>query len=231
MKIAVISDIHGNKPALDNVLSDINYIGADKIFVLGDLAMGGYDPNYTIEKIFSLENAEIIQGNTDKMIVNYPVPVSNPLMENALKKDVEEITDKNKNLLANLEENKIIQISGIKIQICHGSPRNQEENIFPDTPLETVEEIVSKTDAGIIFCGHTHIPCGFSLNSGKTLVNAGSIGRPMTEDRVPVYLLFQISSNGEFSFEYRKVKYDNKKVSEIMAKRLGEEFSRLYLRR
>ena len=67
MKIACISDIHGNKLALDNVLSDIQKNGADKIFILGDLAMGGYDPNYTIEKLFSLDNTEIIQGNTDKL--------------------------------------------------------------------------------------------------------------------------------------------------------------------
>ena len=102
MKIAIISDIHGNKIALDNVLSSIEQSGVDKIFVLGDLAMGGYDPNYTIEKLFQLketmgDNFEIIQGNTDKLIVNFTKEFydnfydKNPLMFSALALDDVEI--------------------------------------------------------------------------------------------------------------------------------------------
>lgn len=238
MKIACISDIHGNKLALDSVLENIKLNGADKIFVLGDLAMGGYDPNYTIEKIFSLKDVEIIQGNTDKLIVDFNEPlfndmkVKNPLMAGALNLDVKEITEENKEKLKNLPVNKIVEIENVKIELCHGSPRRQDENIFPDTPIETVEEAVSKTPADIILCGHTHIPCGFSLNSGKTVVNVGSVGRSMTSDKTPYYLLITVNSKGEFSFEHKKVIYDNKKVSEIIKQRKFEnslEFSKLYI--
>lgn len=238
MKIAVMSDIHGNKLALDCVLSDIKKENADKIFILGDIAMGGYDPNYTIEKVFSLENKEIIQGNTDKLIVDYNDELfnsmyqTNPLMAGALRLDNKEITPSNKELLRNLEVNKILNINGIKIQLVHGSPRRQDENIYPDTFVETVEEAVKDSKAEIIFAGHTHIPCGFSLNSGKTVINAGSVGRPMTQDRTPVYVLMTINSDGSFCFEHKKVKYDNKKVSEIIKNRAfkeSTEFSKLYL--
>ena len=238
MKIACISDIHGNKIALDNVLDDIKKEGADKILVLGDLAMGGYDPNYTIEKIFSLENVDIIQGNTDKLIVNYSDEMynsmhpKNPLMAGALKLDVVEIKEKNKELLKNLPENKVVDIDGIKILMAHGSPRRQDENIFADTPLNEVEEMVKNSPCDLIFVGHTHIPCGFSLESGKTVVNVGSVGRSMTEDKMPIYLLMTVNSDGSFSFEHKKVKYDNKKVAEIIKNRNFEEsldFSKLYL--
>lgn len=238
MKIACISDIHGNKLALDNVLEDIKKEGATKILVLGDLAMGGYDPNYTIEKIFSLENVDIIQGNTDKLIVNYSDEMynsmhpKNPLMAGALKLDVVEIKEKNKELLKNLPENKVVDIDGIKILMAHGSPRRQDENIFADTPLNEVEEMVKKSPCDLIFVGHTHIPCGFSLESGKTVVNVGSVGRSMTEDKMPIYLLMTVNSDGSFSFEHKKVKYDNKKVAEIIKNRNFEEsldFSKLYL--
>ena len=65
MKIAVISDIHANKDAFDNVLSDIESFNPDKIFCLGDLILAGYNPNYICQKIFELkekykENFEII---------------------------------------------------------------------------------------------------------------------------------------------------------------------------
>lgn len=238
MKIACISDIHGNKLALDNVLEDIKKEGATKILVLGDLAMGGYDPNYTIEKIFSLENVDIIQGNTDKLIVNYSDEMynsmhpKNPLMAGALKLDVVEIKEKNKELLKNSPENKVVDIDGIKILMAHGSPRRQDENIFADTPLNEVEEMVKNSPCDLIFVGHTHIPCGFSLESGKTVVNVGSVGRSMTEDKMPIYLLMTVNSDGSFSFEHKKVKYDNKKVAEIIKNRNFEEsldFSKLYL--
>lgn len=238
MKIACISDIHGNKLALDSVLEDIKKEGAARILVLGDLAMGGYDPNYTIEKIFSLENCEIIQGNTDKLIVNYTDEMynlmypKNPLMAGALKLDVVEIKKENKELLKNLPENKTVDIEGIKIQMVHGSPRRQDENIFPDTKISEVEEMVKTSPCDLIFAGHTHIPCGFSLDSGKTVINVGSIGRSMTEDKMPIYLLMTVNSDGSFSFEHKKVKYDNKKVAEIIKNRNFKEsldFSKLYL--
>lgn len=238
MKIACISDIHGNKIALDNVLDDIKKEGADKILVLGDLAMGGYDPNYTIEKIFSIENVEIIQGNTDKLIVNYSDEMynsmypKNPPMAGALKLDVAEIKNENKELLKNLPENKMVDIEGIKILMAHGSPRKQDENIFPDIPINEVEEMVKNSPCDLIFVGHTHIPCGFSLESGKTVVNVGSVGRSMTKDKMPIYLLMTVNSDGSFSFEHKKVKYDNKKVAEIIKNRNFKEsldFSKLYL--
>ena len=148
MKIACISDIHGNKEALDNVLYDINKKGANITFCLGDIAMGGYDPNYTIEKLFSYKNIDIIQGNTDKLIANYSDDIfnnlskSNPLMASALKLDVSEIKESNKKLLSNLCEQKTVKIGGEKILLCHGSPRRQDENIYPDTNLDELENIV-----------------------------------------------------------------------------------------
>lgn len=243
MKIAVISDVHGNKSALDKVLDDIKQKKADKIYCLGDIAMGGYDPNYTIDKLFELKNKmnddfEIIQGNTDKLIVDYNDTLyekmlkANPLMAQALNLDVKIIDDYKKRLLSNLNIDKILTVNGVKIHLVHGSPRKQDENIFPDTPSSEVEKMVETSPADVILCGHTHIPCGFSLNSGKTVVNAGSIGRSMTKDKMPVYLLMTIDSNGAYSFEHIKVKYDNKQTAQLIKERnfeLSEEFSKLYL--
>lgn len=243
MKIAVISDVHGNKSALDKVLDDIKQKKADKIYCLGDIAMGGYDPNYTIDKLFELkkemnDDFEIIQGNTDKLIVDYNDTLyekmlkTNPLMAQALNLDVKIINDDKKRLLSNLNIDKILTVNGVKIHLVHGSPRKQDENIFPDTPSSEVEKMVETSPADVILCGHTHIPCGFSLNSGKTVVNAGSIGRSMTKDKMPVYLLMTINSNGAYSFEHIKVKYDNKQTAQLIKERnfeLSEEFSKLYL--
>lgn len=244
MKIAVLSDIHGNKLALDEVLADIKNNNADMIFILGDIAMGGYDPNYTIEKLFSLqkemgENFKMIQGNTDKLIIDFSdtlfekMHAANPLMAEALQLDDKEIKKENKEKLKTLPVNLSVNIEGVKILLTHGSPRRQDENIYPDTSPNELENIVKDVKEDIILCGHTHIPCGFSLNSGKTVINAGSIGRSMTKDKMPVYLMITINSDSECLFEHRIVKYDNRKAAEFIKSRnfaSSEKFSKLYLK-
>ena len=63
--------------------------------------------------------------------------------------------------------------------------------------------------ADLILCGHTHIPCGYSLSNGKTVINVGSVGRSMTKDKMPVYLQLTVDKNGKFFVEHKIVKYDN----------------------
>ena len=225
MKIAIISDIHGNSLALDGVLNKIEELGADKIFCLGDLAMAGFDPNYTIEKIASLKNATAIQGNTDKMIVHYSdelferILAAFPAMAYALQDDMKIITGENVEYLKSLPENLEVTENSVKICLCHGSPRKQDENIFPDIPLDVLEEMVASTDAAVIFCGHTHIPCGFQLVSGKTVVNVGSAGRPMQENKVPVFAFMEIFEDGTFEITHHFAPYDNQAAYEKVVAR------------
>lgn len=225
MKIAVISDIHANTSALEAALDKIKSLKTDKIFCLGDILMAGYDPNGTAKIITELDNLEIIQGNTDKMVACF----SEELLEKAKKKsscmgyaledDLKIIDEKYKDFVRNLPESKYIEINGLKIQLVHGSPRQQDENIYPNLALEDVEKMVENSSADLILCGHTHIPCGYSLESGKTVVNVGSIGRSMTEDKMPYWAMLDIDDNGTFQIEHTSVKYDNKKVSEYIKNR------------
>lgn len=238
MKIAVISDIHANTLALEAVLEQIDSIGVDKIFCLGDIIMAGYDPNGTAEKILNLKNLEIIQGNTDKMVACYSEELFEkaknkfPCMGYALREDIK-ITDKKYiDFVKNLPENKYIEINGLKIQLVHGSSRFQDENIYPDMPPEKVEEMVKNSEASLILCGHTHLPCGYSLKSGKTVVNAGSVGRSMTDDKMPYWALLAVNSDGTFQIEHKTAKYDNEKVSNLIKQRgflHSDELAKMYL--
>ena len=218
-KIAVISDIHANKLAYDAVMEDINKFNPDKIFCLGDLILAGYNPNYVVSKIIELKNNlknnfEIIQGNTDKMVafcnsdMIEKTKSAFPCMGYSLEEDVK-ITDKDYiEFVKNLPEKKSVNINGLKIELVHGSPRNQSENIYPNLDPDEVEKMVESSNAELILCGHTHIPCGYSLNSGKTVINVGSAGRSMTSDKMPVYLQLTIDDNGQFYSEHKIIKYD-----------------------
>ena len=239
MKIAVISDIHANTLALEAVLNQINSLGADKIFCLGDILMAGYDPNGTAKTILELDNLEIIQGNTDKMVACFSQELLEkaknkfPCMGYALEDDLKIIDEKYKDFVRNLPENRYIEINGLKIQLVHGSPRQQDENIYPNLALDDVEKMVENSNADLILCGHTHIPCGYSLNSGKTVVNVGSVGRSMTEDKMPYWAMLEINDNGKFQIEHKSVNYDNVKVSELIKNRNfrhSDDLAKMYIR-
>lgn len=226
MKVAVISDIHGNMQALDAVLNDIRTENCERIFCLGDLAMAGPEPTNaieTIKKLYENKNLELIQGNTDEMIGEYEkfgekVKSAFPIMGNALENDVKIIPENLKKFLKELPKQKELTINSVKILLVHGSPRKNDENIFPDLPIEDVEQMVADTDADLILCGHTHVPCGYQTRNKQTIVNDGSVGRPFTQDPKACYAIIDFS-NGAFEIKHKFIDYDREKASEILSKR------------
>ena len=227
MKVAIISDIHGNMQALDAVLDDIKKENCDKIYCLGDLAMAGPEPVKTIEKIKSLiDLGEVIsiQGNTDEMISDCSgLMISKtkqafPLMGEALEDDCKLISTSQKEFLASLPAQLSLDINGVKTLLVHGSPRKNNENIFPDLPIKEVEEMVDSADADLIFCGHTHEPCGYQTNSKKTVVNVGSVGRPFTQNPQSCYVIATFG-NASFDLKHKLISYDNQMAAELLSKR------------
>lgn len=228
MKIAVISDIHGNMEALNAVLDNIKNENCEKIFCLGDLSMAGPEPSLTLNKIKELskdDNFILIQGNTDEMLGNFSQEIvddlkqMNQIMANAYLADIEELSEEDKSFLANLDKTREVTINGINFLLVHGSPRKNNENIFPDLPIEEVEEIIKSTDADVILCGHTHLPCGYQTNTNQTIVNAGSIGRPFSEDPFSCYVIINISEDSKFVIKHNFVSYDVKTASEKLSRR------------
>ena len=132
MKIAIISDIHGNMQALEAVLADIETEECDKIFCLGDIAMAGPEPDRAVEKIQELigfDNFEIIQGNTDEMLganseeVLSLLKKANETMANAYASDLNLLSAEQIEFLKNLPKQKEFEFFGVKILLVHGSPR------------------------------------------------------------------------------------------------------------
>ena len=224
MKIAIISD----NEAFDAVLNDIKKQKCDKIFCLGDLAMAGPEPSRLVNRIKEMsknDNFVLIQGNTDEKLGTYSKDFEDildknvPVMANSYRADLNELTDDDKNYLASLPEKLEFEECGVKIMLCHGSPRKNDENITPDIDAEKLEEIIKDSKADVIFCGHTHVPCGFVTESEKTVVNVGSVGRPFSEEPKSCYAIMNIDENSDFEIEHRLVNYDYKTASEKLAHR------------
>jgi putative phosphoesterase len=192
--------------------------------------MAGPEPKEAIDKFLELQkklDITMIQGNTDWMIANYTDEVYNavkeaaPVMAEALKNDFQIIPESQRKFLKNLPEKMNVEVDGVKILLVHGSPRKNNENILPDTPLEEVEKMIDGVNADVVLCGHTHMPCGFQTSNKLTVVNDGSVGRPFTDEPKACYLLLNIN-DGKCLFEHKFVEYDNKKASEKMLKRTFE---------
>lgn len=224
MKVAIISDIHGNFQALESVLDDMKSNHVEKVFCLGDLAMAGPQPRLIIELISKKTDWTVIQGNTDKMIADFsPEIMENvknvfPIMANALADDVYFIEDEMKDYLRNLPAQKELTVEGVNVLLVHGSPRRNNEDILPDLPIKKVEEMIESTDADVIFCGHTHIPCGYQTSKKQTVVNVGSVGRPFTRNPKACYVIAEFQDGG-FSIEHRFVDYDKEMAADILRAR------------
>ena len=224
MRVAIVSDIHANWQALEAVLEDIKKQGCEKVLCLGDLAMAGPQPRMVVDFVRKQDNWTVIQGNTDKLIGDFSPQIIDkmksaiPVMANALLDDVLILEEDKKEYLKNLPAQMNLEIEGVKILMVHGSPRRNNEDILPDMPLEQIEEILEGVDADLIFCGHTHVPCGYQTNKKQTVVNVGSVGRPMTENPQSCYVVANFE-NGGFSIEHRFVDYDRETASSIMTMR------------
>lgn len=228
MKVAVISDIHGNWQALESVMADYQLAGCSRVLCLGDLAMAGPQPRTVLDYIMNkTQNWTIIQGNTDKMIAEFNLKMYDelsktfPVMANALLDDVDIIEKDKKDFLAELPERKELMIEGVSVLMVHGSPRRNNEDILPNMKISGIQEIISGELANLILCGHTHVPCGYQTLSAQTVLNVGSVGRPMTGSPKANYAIIDFD-NGSFTVEHREVEYDYELAAEIIRQRQFE---------
>lgn len=210
MKIAVLSDIHGNMEALSAVLADVETKGVDKIFICGDLAMAGPEPAAAVDFLRDFD-ATIIQGNTDEMIVKNIIP-PNETMANALRYAQEVLFDEQKDYLAKLPVSHSEKIEDVSLLFVHGSPRRNNEDILPAKAEEEIAEIIAGASEDVIFCGHTHLPCGYQIQK-QTVVNVGSVGRPFSEVPEACYVTVNINKN-EAEILHHFVPYDVESAAE-----------------
>lgn len=224
MRIAVLSDLHANEPALEAVMNDVIEQQCEGVFCLGDIALAGPNPKEVTDFVMAQNDWTVIQGNTDKMIAQYGPEVVEfleaqyPIMANAIADDVSILDASHRAYLENLSPQLSLTVEDCSVLLVHGSPRANNEDILPNMPLEQVEEIIEGTTEKLILCGHTHIPCGYQTNSGQTVVNVGSVGRPMTEEPKACYAVIDFSQ-GSFEVRHRFVGYDNELAAKVVSQR------------
>ncbi len=178
MRVAVLSDVHGNVPALDAVLADMARQSFDAVLCLGDHVSGPIDPAGALERIMAL-NAVCIRGNHDRWVLD-PSLRSDPRSVDTFARD--RLKPDQIEWLAALPATAEL---GEAVYLCHGTPGDDEapwlDNFYNGRASVLPSEAeVAREAVGIvhevIVCGHTHIARSLRLSDGRLIANPGSVG-------------------------------------------------------
>jgi putative phosphoesterase len=189
-RLAVISDIHGNIAALEAALKDIKKHKPDRLLITGDLVLTGPRPAEALERVRALEadGAIVVQGNTDVAVADFDFTAAFPWMEMvppghraSAEWAHEQLSDDQLDYLRRLPAERRLWAEGLLVLACHASPGSQTAGLRTDMDLAVTVERVTRTDARIICCGHTHIADVRELGR-KLIVNPGSCGMAFDGD-------------------------------------------------
>ena len=185
-RIAVLSDVHGNVLALEAVRKAIKREKADVTLIAGDLVMNGPEPGATVDALREMERdgAIIVQGNTDVAVADADYAAAFPNMlesgvPDAIRAAAEwahdALDDEQLGWLRRLPAERRVRVGDDLVLVTHASPGSQTQGFTRDLDPSTVLERISRTDARVICCGHTHVP-DVQEFGWKVIVNDGSAG-------------------------------------------------------
>ena len=213
MRLALLSDQHGNDVAFRAALEDVERLDVEEIVCLGDVAQGGTEPAQTLDRLAAL-GCETVLGNADAFLLEVPADSPEPVSERQL--EVREW------MLAQLGSSHVEQIrsflpvvrrelDGASLLFCHGSPGSYDDVLLPEFGGEALEPYLGH-DAALLAGGHTHLQWTRRIGDGL-YVNPGSVGisydryadppllRPLAE-----WALVAVA-DGAVGVEFRQVPY------------------------
>jgi predicted phosphodiesterase len=179
MRIALISDIHGNLVALDSVLRELAQEPIDQIICLGDVAALGPQPHEVIERLRQLR-CPVILGNTDAWLLRPPgaKTADSAILSAITSWCREQLTPEDRDYLQTFSPLLELSLDAEKRLLCyHGSPHSFDDVIASITPDTDVQAMLSGYSATVFAGGHTHIQM-IRRYQNAHIVNVGSIGLP-----------------------------------------------------
>jgi len=207
MKIAIISDIHANLPALEAVLAHARSLKAKGIWCLGDLVQFNAFPHEVVKTIRKL-GIPCIVGNIDRRVMEMRQLVKTTPFEDIPESQqpfvwsYNQLSKKDRAYLDDLPQAMLLKFKGYRFLLTHGSPAANDDPIQMDTAEERLAELAGMTEADFILCGHTHHP--FTRQSGRTVfINPGSVGRTVDRDPRASYCILDIRKDSVEAQFYR----------------------------
>ncbi len=218
VRLAILADIHGNKPALDAVLADVRAYGAERLIVNGDVVNRGPDGVAALETLLNL-GAEFTLGNHDALMTLWHgrdpgIPsdwfadpffdsftwCANDLARVGLLKE-----------FARWPMTLRVEVPGAPtLAVAHGTPDHYREGVGRRMGEARMREILEKSGTDVFVGSHTHVPGAWTLPEGQ-LFNTGAVGAPFNRDPRAQYLRLTLEGGqegGQWQAEQRFIPYD-----------------------
>lgn len=222
MKIAIISDIHGNCVALDGVLKDIKGMDVNQIVCLGDAVQGGPQPVEVVARLREL-GCPVVMGNADDwLLTGFDSGAENIPEERRVRMDkvrdwqLTKLTENDLTFIRTFKPTVQIKLDDERTLLCyHGSPKSFDHVILPQTPDEEVRGYLEPKEQMIYTGGHTHMQ--FIRHFGRTFhFNPGSVGVAYRHDQPDDHFCLDpwaeyalLSSHaGNLSLEFRRIPFN-----------------------
>jgi predicted phosphodiesterase len=195
--LAILYDIHGNFPALERVLDDVERAGADGYLLGGDYGTPSPWPLETLDRLRALPNATWIRGNGERWLLDPPPD----------RPEVGEVYDR---FQGQVSDDVVQWLYGLPAQAeldgvlyVHGSPLGDDES-FGSEPGEDDERLLAGVRDRTVVFGHSHLQFRRPGSNGTDLLNPGSVGMPLDGDRRAAWAV----RTDEGGFEFRRTDYD-----------------------
>lgn len=195
MRIAVVSDIHGNLAALEAVVAHFKHFGVDQVINLGDSLSGPLLPLETAQFLMAQDGWIQLAGNHDRQILAHGTEACT---------DVDELAYTQLSSMELTWLKTLFPTTNLStdILLCHGTPTSDMSYFLETVEMhgarmatrKEVEERLGTTQAKIIFCGHTHKPRAIRTSLGQLVVNPGSVGLPAYDDATPYFHVIETGS-------------------------------------
>ena len=227
-RIAVLSDIHGNLPALEAVAAEIRREKPDAVLIAGDLVLNGPDPNGCVDalRILESEGALIVSGNTDIAVGDFDYGSAYPQYQDGVPDTItaaaewahDELGDDQLDWLRRLPAERRMRADGdTLILVVHASPGSQTRGFDQALDNNVIFERAAATDARVICVGHTHLPEVRDLGF-KVIVNDGSCGYVFDGEPTASWAMVTIA-NGTVDAVIRRTAFDALSVANAISAR------------
>lgn len=222
MRIAIISDIHGNCVALDAVLNDIKELEVDQMVCLGDAVQGGPQPAEVVARLREIE-CPVVMGNSDDWLLTgndsgaENIPQERITRMNILRNwQLSQLSADDLAFIQAFKPTVQIRLDDKRTLFCyHGSPQSFDHVILPQTPDDDVRQFLQPQENVFYAGGHTHMQ--FIRHFGHTFhFNPGSVGLSYRHDQPEDHFHLDpwaeyallTSDSGNLSLEFRRVRFD-----------------------
>lgn len=217
-RLAVLSDIHGNLPALEAVISDLRGFEVDHVIVPGDVISFGPCPRQAAEIVIE-KRWSVIRGNNEFFLVDYktsraPDEWNDPIQFAPTAWLDKQIDQRLKTMIGSWPDRLTLRFRDAPpMEVCHGTPDSPWDSIYWTMTDEEISKKITDLEANYVVCGHTHLPMDRQVGRWR-IFNPGSVGVPLDGVFSASYMILDGNEQG-WTATFRRVPFDYSAVFEM----------------